>query len=360
VLCAALALSSAGCSLLLNFDPEGQPCDNSGGCLKDYGCGADKRCHKGVDGGSQACLPGERRSVVTGKCVPNTCQFRHCGVGSFCSDDAGIPSCRDFVQPNLGHVCVDDGQCALEGTNRVCYRGAVQINNYGGALRTGACVETCDGTNACLTPGAVKKTYALGADGGSSCLCVPEGVFTPCATNDGCRDDGLVCTVFDHPAIGPSTFCDSPGSGSEIGQACVLNPALSDGGSAGALCKNGLCVPRALGEGEQGVCGELCDVRAGASTCTGGKPCALAEFSVVSVIHHVPLCVSQPSRCANCTLDGGTCAIDAPHCTSLQNELRCLSACSADAGAFAACPGSLVCALTDAGYRCTPPAGACF
>ena len=355
----ALAVAAAGCSLLLNFDPEGQLCDSAGACLSGYGC-VDKRCRKGADAGTPACQPGERRSVVTGKCVPYTCQFRRCGVGSYCSDDAGIATCRDLVQPNLGRVCVDDGQCLLDGTNRVCYRGAVQISNFGGAIRTGACVETCVGANPCLTPGATRQTFTLGADGGSVCMCIPDGVFNPCLNNDGCRDDGLVCTVFDHPAIGPATFCDSPGTGGEVGDPCVLNTSLPDGGAFGTLCKNGLCVPRALAQGEQGVCGELCDQRAGVTSCGGGRQCVLVEFSVVGVIHHVPMCVAQSSQCGPCTPDGGGCGIDAPHCTSLQNELRCLSACSADAGAFAACPGDLICRLSDAGYRCTPPVGVCY
>jgi hypothetical protein len=50
---AALALS--GCSLISDFDPEGQPCDAQGRCLEGYVC-RDKVCvaspGAGADGGT--------------------------------------------------------------------------------------------------------------------------------------------------------------------------------------------------------------------------------------------------------------------------------------------------------------------
>lgn len=35
---AALALGATACSLALDFDPEGQPCDERGQCLAGYTC----------------------------------------------------------------------------------------------------------------------------------------------------------------------------------------------------------------------------------------------------------------------------------------------------------------------------------
>ncbi len=58
-------LIGASCSVLTQFDPEGQPCDTTAPsamqCLSGYRCGPDQRCTKGaiadagiasVDGGS--------------------------------------------------------------------------------------------------------------------------------------------------------------------------------------------------------------------------------------------------------------------------------------------------------------------
>ncbi|MHB8879204.1 MAG: hypothetical protein ACYC8T_36355, partial [Myxococcaceae bacterium] len=306
VLLAAAVFAAAGCSLLLSFDQEGQPCDSAGNCLPGYGCvveGTESRCHKNADAGAQECRCKAGERCRNKKCVPNNCQFRQCGVSQYCSDDAGIPSCRDVPKGELGHTCIDDGQCAADGINRVCYRGAVQINSYGGALRNGACVETCPaGGLPCLADGGQRISLSLGADAGTACVCVTNNIFNPCLNNEACKDDGLICTVFDHPAVGPSTVCDSPATGAEIGEPCVLNTQLPDGGSFGNLCKNGLCAPRVLAEGEQGVCGELCDVVSGVSTCTAPKQCVLAEFSVVGSVRFVPMCVDAPTRCRDCIL----------------------------------------------------------
>jgi hypothetical protein len=64
-LLAVLSLLSA-CSLLVDFDPEGQPCDGGNQCLQGYVC-TDTRCvpSPGADGGT--------------------------GGSSLCEDPAGCP-----------------------------------------------------------------------------------------------------------------------------------------------------------------------------------------------------------------------------------------------------------------------------
>lgn len=52
-----LAVSIAGCSFLLDFDPEGQPCDVDGGCLTGYAC-VDATCQRtdaGTDPSTVSC-----------------------------------------------------------------------------------------------------------------------------------------------------------------------------------------------------------------------------------------------------------------------------------------------------------------
>lgn len=352
----AALVSASGCSFLLSYDPEGQPCDSSGECLAGFVCVNDQ-CVRAPDGGVDgcACRAGEFCSPSTRKCLPNTCEYRRCGVGQSCDDDGGTPTCRDIVQPNLGSICSNDSQCG--DPKRVCYRGAVQMNSNGGDLRTGACVETCSGPGQpCQTPGAQCRTFSLGADGGQVFLCVPDAVFTPCINDDACRDHGLVCTVFDHPAIGPATFCDTPlPSGAAIGQACVVNTIEAGGGK---LCANGLCVPRQPIAGQQSVCGELCDLVDGVSTCPPPHVCTLVEFAVdpraaSPVFRMVPMCVPQETRCRVCTTNPAACGPDGPRCTRI-DQLRCLPACTPDAGTTPACPPGYACTGLDAGYRCVP------
>ncbi len=45
-----LALCLSACSLISDFDPEGQPCDAQGRCLAGYVC-RDKVCVEGPGGG---------------------------------------------------------------------------------------------------------------------------------------------------------------------------------------------------------------------------------------------------------------------------------------------------------------------
>lgn len=58
----------SGCSLLVDFDPEGQPCGDGGTCLEGYDCNSQNVCVStdgGTDGGT--------------------------GGNSLCEDPAGCP-----------------------------------------------------------------------------------------------------------------------------------------------------------------------------------------------------------------------------------------------------------------------------
>ncbi len=350
---AALAALVAACSFIVDFDPEGQPC-NDGRCLPGYAC-VDGRCRKGADAGAcGGCAPGQFCRPSTQTCVPNTCQYRRCGVGLKCSDATGIPTCREVEMGQLGQICTDDRQCQNTGVNRVCYRGAVQLGaDAGGGLRTGICVELCRGpSSTCITPGATCRTFPAPQDAGATYICVPDGILSPCTDDSACADDGLVCTVFDHPQIGPATVCDTPlAGGAGPGEACVVSAA-----SGGNLCANGLCVPRA-DAGQAQTCGQLCHAPGGLSTCSGGRTCALVEFEHVGVVRHLPMCVETPTVCAPCA-PPGACGTDAPHCTAIDGQLRCLSACSPDAGSYPACPFNQSCRQLDGGvFRCVPITG---
>lgn len=359
---AAAALAAGGCSFLLAFDLEGLPCDADGGCLSGYGCKAtERRCFRVADAGPTecACRTNERCTPVSKRCVPNNCANRRCSANQVCVEDATDSGCRPVtVNAQVGRSCTQDSDCVAfvnpDPYPRVCYQSAVPV--LGVALNTGVCVELCpSGDAGCATPGLGVRRFTAGADGGSVCLCAPPTSFSPCDTAGACADDGLVCTVFDHASIGPATFCDLPqDAGVDARAACVTNTRRADGGQFGRLCKSGLCVPQALADGQEGVCGELCS----GSSCGAVESCLPAELSTVGVVRQVPMC-GVATRCNGCP-DGGGCGIDAPHCTAGNDGgLRCMAACSPDAGPVASCPGTQRCLPFGAGFRCTSLTGSC-
>ncbi len=351
--CVVLAFASA-CSLLLRFDPEEQPCSQTGECLPGYVCRSGL-CAKVVETDAcGGCAEGQRCLASTRTCVANDCAHKKCWAGSRCVDNGGTPTCTAVAAPGLGQLCSDDFSCLVDGgtANRICLRGAIQVIQNGGMLRPGICVERCGPGGTCLTAGAVCSRFSLGLAHASVQLCVPPGLINACTSDRPCADDDLVCTVFDHPAVGAATLCDQrlPG-GARAGEACQLVST-----DAGALCANGLCIPRVASANQAQTCGEPCDE----GTCDGGR-CALVEFGVQGLVRHIPMCVKEPTYCRSCAADAGTvCGPDAPRCSGgAAAAPSCLSACNPDAGGFPTCPASQECTLLDAGFRCLVPASTC-
>lgn len=316
----AVALAG-GCSLLINFDPEGQPCNN-GACLRGFRC-LNGRCTQ--DGGG--------------------CQFRRCAVGQYCRDDAGAPSCLDISQGEPGQLCRQDIECG--GGNRFCYRGAIQSYTTGSS-RTGACVQRCNAGDPPCPAGTSCTFFPLGLDAGGARLCMAPRTLFSCLTESDCLGDDLTCTVFDHPMVGPSTLCDSPLLGAKIGERCT---STADGG---AFCQNGLCVPREPSPQQIPRCAEPCDGRGAASTCPSGQRCELVELTVKDEVRYLPMCVEAVTLCGLCSASA-PCGPDAPRCTLLGGARRCLGACSASLS----CPPGQVCSALDGGSRCIPQAGFC-
>ncbi|MFZ5467959.1 MAG: hypothetical protein ACOZIN_00865 [Myxococcota bacterium] len=349
----AAMLAASACSLLLNFDPEGLPCDN-GRCAEGYGC-VQNVCVKGgpVDA-CGGCATGERCGADSKHCLPNTCEFRKCGIGQYCEEFEEGPRCVDAKHPRLGTLCLDDAQCASGGPGRLCMRGAVQ-NNLTGTLRKGTCVEPCAAGGTCQSEGARCRTLSLGLDAGEVSLCLPDDAFHPCVNDTSCEDnDSLICTVFDHPAVGPVSLCDSAlTTGAVVGEPCAATLAGRDGGS---LCRNGLCVPRAPVDTQQSFCGELCDE----GTCPSGSVCRPVEFALLgNTLRHVPMCLSRATLCLDCFAGPKTCGADAPSCVGTVTGPRCLAACNPDGGVGPACPPSLTCTFIDGGSYCLPTFGGC-
>ncbi len=338
-LSAAAAAAGLGfaCSLFLQFDPRGQPCDGFDECLRGYAC---------VDGGcvaaSDPCggCPAGQRCRGAG-CVDDVCANRLCPVGQACQQDGEGTRCRPIPPPELMHACGSDADC---GPGRLCLVGTVPSPS--GAPRTGACVELCGAGGACATAGATCRTFLFGLDAGAQGLCVPQGAVLECQVDAPCLPEGFACAVFGHPSLQPVGLCDAPAAGGAgPGQACATAPG------AAPLCASGLCVPE-----PSGTCGQLCN-----GTCAGGGRCAAVELEVPpgGPARHVPMCLSGLTHCADCSAASAACGPDAPHCTYYGARQVCLSACALDAGAPPDCPVGTTCAALPEGPRCVPLSGAC-
>lgn len=349
----ALAGLISACSLLVNFDPEGQPCDEQQACLEGYGC-VDGRCVSGATNvncsecPSGGCVPG------TNTCLPNTCQYKVCQMAYYCDDDGGVPpTCKLLPAGRLGAQCQDDSFCT--GPNDVCVFGAIQSSTTGG-LRGGICAEKCGADDTC-PPETQCRSFTLANDAGVTRVCLSANTATACTSDAVCARAELVCTVYDHPEVGAFSACDKPLNTepkAAVGEPCVTARG-ADGG--GELCSNGLCVPQLPPDSDRvATCGQLCEP----GGCASGA-CELVEFSVVSSsTRYLPMCVPAPTRCASCITGPSACAADAPHCTNLNGDLRCLGACTPDAGVLPACPSGYTCgAVADAGMRCIPSLGFC-
>ncbi|HEY8210051.1 MAG TPA: hypothetical protein VIG99_21345 [Myxococcaceae bacterium] len=338
---AAVAATTAlgfACSLFLHFDPEGQPCDAYGECLRGYTC-VDGACHQVTDA-CGGCREGER-CRGTG-CVEDTCLNRLCPVGQDCIIDSQGTRCRTVAPPALLHACAGDGDCEA---GRLCLVGSVPGEN--GAPRTGVCVEPCDPSGGCATADAGCHAFSFGLDAGPQGLCLPPIAVLECQSDAPCGSEGFICAVFGHPSLPPIGLCDAPlPGGAAAGAACSGVPGPAP------LCASGLCVPAA-----GGTCGELC-----AGTCASGATCAGAELEVPpgGPARHVPMCLSGLTHCGDCSAGPTACGPDAPHCTYYGARQVCLSACAGpDAGIAPDCPVGTACAVLAEGPRCVPRSGSC-
>lgn len=338
IVLAAAALASA-CSLFLNFDPSGQPCNAQGQCISGYQCVAQK-CELGEPCPTGS-VPGPSSS-----CLPVHCDGTACAVGLMCvENDGGAASCLPATdRSQLGFGCGQDTDCP---SNRVCMRGTLAADATSLAPRPGICVEPCAAGSICSgVEHAACRTFQLAFASGTASFCVPQPFAKGCLNSGECSAGGQVCTLFDNPSLGPVGFCDaSLTGGAPAGQSC-------DGarGALGGICASGLCLPAPVGQ-----CRSLC---AQAADCPAGV-CTPGEYvGPLGTLRHIPICVGAASVCTDCTAQGnGACGPDAPHCVARATAHRCLSACTPDAGQAAPCAAGFSCAAVAAGFNFCVPVG---
>jgi hypothetical protein len=115
---AAAGTTLAACSLLLNFDPNGQPCDSRGGCLPGYQCVAGK-CQPGTcttcgDSGA----PGD--GGTDAGCVGLQCQVPVCDAGQSTSIFGTVLDPSGLVPVPSATVYVPAGQVQPFPTHTTC------------------------------------------------------------------------------------------------------------------------------------------------------------------------------------------------------------------------------------------------
>lgn len=182
----------SGCSLLVQFDPETQPCDSAGACLAGYACVLvnDAGVCRSTDGGTVDA--GASDSGVM-------CAARETNCGDGRDDDCdGQTDCIDVDCANLG--CNDGNPCS---TGETCSSGACrggsqvicnsppnscQAQNGSCDLATGRCLYSSlpDGTLCGAAPssrccsGNCKNTTLIGTDcGGCGLACATGQVCQP-------------------------------------------------------------------------------------------------------------------------------------------------------------------------------------
>ncbi len=349
LLCVAALGLGLACSLIVNFNPEGQPCNTQPGvaaCLFDAGyyCDLDGGppgvCRKGgaqtPDAGpcgtscspSQICLANRRVCAD-----PTTCQDVACPIGQTC--DPTRLTCSPLTSGDLGAKCRLDTDCIV-GAGSICVAAAADYVADGGVLavqRDGFCSLLCTTPAECPTgTTCVQVTSARHTTQVGLCLRQVQPPSTDpllvaplqCGRETDCSDfPGVSCMLFDSPALPDAvSFCDwTVNNGAPAGSACSrtsTNPPPSF---------NGVCLPDT--RPGNGVASALC---AADSDCPAGDSCVLAEYTTLqgtALLRRVNACFGRaPSRCQPC-LKAAQCSADAPTCDA--DAGVCLARCASSA-----------------------------
>jgi hypothetical protein len=249
-----LAWAASGCSLLVQFDPETQPCDSAGLCGPGYTCSDAGLCHF-TDAGE----PGTDAGNPDG----SVCATKETNCADGKDDDCD--SLTDCLDPDCGGLRCDDKDACTTGdtcTQNLCKGTAMVCNTP---------PNTCQAQNGSCTAGAC--VYAPLADG---TLCGGGTAAERCCTGTcvnltrtttNCGGCGLACATGQTcQAINLEPICVAPSDVSARCSCAAGAPCPSGTGGAQTCAANGLCRPAtptqcAPGEsvGDGGVsCGPYC------------------------------------------------------------------------------------------------------
>jgi hypothetical protein len=342
----AVAFSSAACSLIVQFDPDGQPCGPNSECLAGYACSSG-RCHRLATDGGDLCAgvtcttPGPCQEG-NGVCDPptGTCVYAAKPLGRTCDD-------QDLC--TQGEKCDGDGGCA-PATRTRCDTPSQRCQTDAGVCdaTTGTCTydllpsgASCEDGDPCT----VGETCGAGnfCSGGSARICnTPPNTCTQltgtCDSIRGCVyapragatcDDNNTCTQGDACDAGtcvPGPSCPPPA-------ACLAGTCQANGTCSYAPAADGV----SCGANQsQRCCGGACvDISSSAAHCGGCNIACKSGFACESVAVQT-LCspFNPPNTSGRCTCDSTM---------------------------VASCPNTQTCRAASPGLnRCTPPdAAAC-
>lgn len=218
----------AGCSFLVQFDPESQPCDSAGACKPGYQC-VEGLCRStdggleldgGVDGGG--CQATE---TVCGDGLDDDCDGR-----TDCADtDCNTQGCDDGNPCTTGETCT--ASACSGGRPLVCNTPPTPCQNASGVCEAG--------TGRCL--------YASLADGtqcgtASSARCCGGTCVNTTVNGSNCGGCGLVCSPGQVCQDLTRTSCNEPADTS--GRcACSTTAPCPQGQRCGT---NGFCNPASV------------------------------------------------------------------------------------------------------------------
>ena len=246
-----LAWVASGCSLLVHFDPETQPCDSAGLCGPGYSCTDAGLCHF-TDAGSPPTDAGNLDGAVCIAHETNCADGKDddCDNLTDCLDpDCSGLRCDDKDGCTTGETCNSSGVC-VRGTAVVCNTpGPCQATN--GSCTAGACVYAAlaDGTVCgpltsarCCTGSCINVTLNGTNCGGCSLACAMGQVCQPVNQETACMEpidtSGRCSCNTGAPCPGGQTCASNGFCRPATTAQCAPGQSLGDGGvSCGPYCR---------------------------------------------------------------------------------------------------------------------------
>lgn len=242
----------SGCSLLVQFDPETQPCDSAGACGVGYFCSDAGLC-KSNGGGDPSDGGGTDAS---------SCTLRETACGDGLDNDCDtLTDCADPDCAGMG--CNDRDPCTTGETcgAGLCRRGTPMICN---APPTPACQAISGSCQA----DAGRCVYAAFPDGtvcgaGQSSRCCTGTCINISLNSANCGGCGLACASGQMCQPLERSACVNPEPAATTGR-CTCSTA---GGACpgGQTCSSSTCRPSANSQcapggslGDGGLCGAYC------------------------------------------------------------------------------------------------------
>ncbi len=245
-----LASGVCGCSLLVQFDPETQPCDSANACLSGYLCSDAGLC-KASDAGSVTDAGGTDGSACTAReTLCGDTRDNDCDGQTDCADtDCAAVACDDRDSCTTGEKC-SGGSCP-RGTAVICNTPTNPCQQQLGSCESG--------TGRCIYMPLGDGTLC-GA--GQAARCCSGTCINTTLNGTNCGGCGLACAMGQVCQPIDQTACGTPDPVNTSGR-CTC--------TAGAVCPNnqacgtnGVCSPGAPAQcapGQlvgAGVCAAYC------------------------------------------------------------------------------------------------------